>query len=162
MDTFPSLVCFMSLSHTGLFRVRGKIQHPNIFLIDGPILKPFEVVIDHSHWFCFVYLDGLHVGNYPSIICHEVWTEFGPFGFFPEIRRLSRWRMVISISHNHGHGKKTLKPLQKTVVGLCYRIVSIQWVRRVVSIQCVRETISQCCKISPNFMAYYRGVVSHM
>ena len=36
---------------------------------------------------------------------------------------------------------KILKPLPKTVVGLCYRIVSIQWVRRVVSIQCVRETI---------------------
>ena len=61
-------------SYTGLFRVRGKIQHPNISLIDGPILKPFEVVIDHSLRFCFVYLDGLHVSNYPSKICHPFWT----------------------------------------------------------------------------------------
>ena len=54
---------------TGLFRVRGKIQHPNISVIDGPILKPLEVVIDHSLRFCLVYLDGLDVGNYPSKIC---------------------------------------------------------------------------------------------
>ena len=56
---------------TGLFRVRGIIHPPGISLLDGPILKPFEVVIVHSHWFCLVYLDGLHVGNYPSKICHD-------------------------------------------------------------------------------------------
>ena len=61
---------------TGLFRVRVIIHPPGISLLDGPILKPFEVVIDHSHWFCFVYLDGLHVGNYPSKICHDFWTVF--------------------------------------------------------------------------------------
>ena len=62
---------------TGLFRVRGIIHPPGISLLDGPILKPFEVVIVHSHWFCLVYLDGLHVGNYPSKICHPFWTYFG-------------------------------------------------------------------------------------
>ena len=147
---------------TGLFRVRGKIQHPNIFLIDGPILKPFEVVIDHSHWFCFVYLDGLHVGNYPSIICHEVWTEFGPFGFFPEIRRLSRWRKVISISHNHGHGKKPLNLFKKP--SLAFAITSSQYSGSVASSQyrVSGRRFFLCSKTSPNFMAYFRGVVSHM
>ena len=62
---------------TGLFRVRGIIHPPGISLLDGPILKPFEVVIVHSHWFCLVYLDGLHVGNYPSKICNPFWTCFG-------------------------------------------------------------------------------------
>ena len=56
---------------TGLFRVRGIIHPPGISLLDGPILKSFEVVIVHSLRFCLVYLDGLHVGNYPSKICHD-------------------------------------------------------------------------------------------
>ena len=56
---------------TGLFRVCGIIQPPGISLTNGPILKPFEVVIVHSPGFCLVYLDGLHVGNYPSKICHD-------------------------------------------------------------------------------------------
>merc|ERR1712015_517624 len=62
---------------TGLFRVRGIIHPPGISLTNGPILKPFEVVILHSPGFCLVYLDGLHVGNYPSKICHNFWTYFG-------------------------------------------------------------------------------------
>ena len=62
------------LAPTGLFRVRGIIHPPGISLLDGPILKPFEVVIVHSLWFCLVYLDGLHVGNYPSKICHDFYT----------------------------------------------------------------------------------------
>ena len=64
-------------SLTGLFRVRVIIHPPGISLLDGPIQKPFEVVIVHSHWFCLVYLDGLHVGNYPSKICNPFWTCFG-------------------------------------------------------------------------------------
>ena len=40
-------------------------------------MKPFEVVIVHSPRFCLVYLDGLHVGNYPSKIRHHYWTDFG-------------------------------------------------------------------------------------
>ena len=67
---------------TGLFRVRGIIHPPGISLLDGPILKPFEVVIVHSHWFCLVYLDGLHVGNYPSKICNPFWTCFGRLEMF--------------------------------------------------------------------------------
>ena len=56
---------------TGLFRVRGIIHPPGISPLDGPILKSFEVVIVHCLRFCLVYLDGLHVGNYPSKICHD-------------------------------------------------------------------------------------------
>ena len=63
--------------HTGCFRVRGIFDPPPISALDGPILKPFEVVIVHSLRFCLVYLDGLHVGNYPSKICHHYWTDFG-------------------------------------------------------------------------------------
>ena len=62
---------------TGCFRVRGIFDPPPISALDGPILKPFEVVIVHSLRFCLVYLDGLHVGNYPSKICHPFWTYFG-------------------------------------------------------------------------------------
>ena len=62
---------------TGLFRVREIIHPPPISLLDGPILKSFEVVIAISLWFCLVYLDGLHVGNYPSKSCHHFWTGFG-------------------------------------------------------------------------------------
>ena len=62
---------------TGCFRVRVIIHHPGISLTNGPILKPFEVVIVHSPRFCLVYLDGLCVGNYPSEICHHFWTDFG-------------------------------------------------------------------------------------
>ena len=62
---------------TGCFRVRGIIHPPPISVLDGPILKSFGVVIVHSLWFCLVYLDGLHVGNYPSKICHPFWTYFG-------------------------------------------------------------------------------------
>ena len=61
---------FLDIS-TGLFRVRGIIHPPGISLTNGPILKPFEVVIVHSPGFCLVYLDGLHVGNYPSKTCHD-------------------------------------------------------------------------------------------
>ena len=56
---------------TGCFRVRVIIHPPGILLLDGPILKSFEVAIVHSLRFCLVYLDGLHVGNYPSKICHD-------------------------------------------------------------------------------------------
>ena len=62
---------------TGLFRVRGIIHPPGISLLDGPILKPFEVVIVNIFRFSLVYLDGLHVGNYPSKSCHHFWTGFG-------------------------------------------------------------------------------------
>ena len=61
---------------TGLFRVRGIIHPPGISLLDGPILKPFEVVTVNSPGFCLVYLDGLCVGNYPSKICQDFWTGF--------------------------------------------------------------------------------------
>ena len=76
-------------SYIGCFRVRDIIHPPPISVLDAPIMKPFEVVIVHSPRFCLVYLDGLHVGNYPSKICHDFWIDFGPFGFFPEIRHLS-------------------------------------------------------------------------
>ena len=62
---------------TGCFRVREIIDPPPISVLDGPIPKSFEVVIVHSHWFCLVYLDGLHVGNYRYKICHPFWTYFG-------------------------------------------------------------------------------------
>ena len=62
---------------TGCFRVRGIFDPPPISALDGPILKPFGVVIAISLRFCLVYLDGLHVGNYPSKICHHYWTDFG-------------------------------------------------------------------------------------
>ena len=67
---------FLDIS-TGLFRVRGIIHPPGISLIDGPSLKPFAVATVNSLRFCLVYLDGLHVGNYPSKICHPFWTYFG-------------------------------------------------------------------------------------
>ena len=70
---------------TGLFRVRGIIHPPGISLTNGPILKPFEVVIVHSPGFCLVYLDGLHVGNYPSKICHNFWTDFRTLRNIPSI-----------------------------------------------------------------------------
>ena len=59
------------------FRVRKIIHPPGISLLDGPILKSFEVVRANSLRFCLVYLDGLHVGNYPSKICNPFWTCFG-------------------------------------------------------------------------------------
>ena len=62
---------------TGCFRVREIIDPPPISVLDRPILKSFGVVIVHSHWFCLVYLDGLHVGNYPSKSFHHFWTGFG-------------------------------------------------------------------------------------
>ena len=76
---------FISEDYTGCFRVCGIIHPPGISLLDGPILKPFEVVIVHSHWFCLVYLDGLHVGNYPSKICHDFWTDFRTLRNIPSI-----------------------------------------------------------------------------
>ena len=35
---------------------------------DGTEPRALDV---NSHWFCFVYLDGLHVENYPSKTCHD-------------------------------------------------------------------------------------------
>ena len=59
------------INTTGCFRVRVKIHPPGISVVDDLILKSFGVVIATTGRFRFVYLDGLHVGNYPSKICHE-------------------------------------------------------------------------------------------
>ena len=56
---------------------------PPISVLDGPILKSFGVVIAISLRFCLVYLDGLYVGNYPSKICHDFWTDFRPLRNLP-------------------------------------------------------------------------------
>ena len=70
---------------TGLFNPSVTNRTPLISYIHGPILKPFGLLIVISGWFCFVYHEPWEVGNYPSKICHEVWTDFGPFGFSPDI-----------------------------------------------------------------------------
>ena len=74
---------------TGCFRVRVKIHLPPISVVDDLILKSFGVVIATTGRFCFVYLDGLHVGNYPSKTCRDFWTDFRPLRNIPEIRHLS-------------------------------------------------------------------------
>ena len=68
-----------STKPTGLFTVSVIIQHPYITLLDGPILKPFGVLIAITIRFCLVYDNVGEVGNNPSEICHEVCTDFGTF-----------------------------------------------------------------------------------
>ena len=70
---------------TGLFNPSVSNRTQLISYIHGPILKPFGVVRAISGWFCLVYHKPWDMGNYPSKICHEVWTDFGPFGFSPDI-----------------------------------------------------------------------------
>ena len=70
---------------TGLFNPSVTNRTPLISYIHAPILKPFGVVRAISGWFSLVYHEPWDMGNYPSKICHEVWTDFGPFGFSPDI-----------------------------------------------------------------------------
>ena len=71
---YMSMGC--SIWHTGLFNPSVTNRTPLISYIHGPILKPFGLLIVISDWFCFVYHEPWEVGNYPSKICHEVWTDF--------------------------------------------------------------------------------------
>ena len=61
---------------TGLFRVRVNFDTPLISVVDGPILKSFEVVRANAGRFDLVYNN---VGNYPLKIWDNLWTNFGPF-----------------------------------------------------------------------------------
>ena len=78
---------------TGLFRVSELFDTPLISVVEGPILKSFEVVIAISLWFCLVYLDGLYVANYLSKICHDFWADFTTWRNLPEI---CHWSSVLS------------------------------------------------------------------
>ena len=88
--------------------------------------------------------------------------NFDHLDFFPEIQRVSRWRKVISISHNHGHGKKPFNLFKKTP--LAFAIASSQYSGSVVLSQysVSGRQFFLCSKTSPKVMAYFRGVVSLM
>ena len=68
----------MIFSHydTGLFRVRGNFDTPLKSVVDGPILKSFEVGIAITGGFDLVYNNASQVGNYPLKIWHNFWTNF--------------------------------------------------------------------------------------
>ena len=61
---------------TGLFRVRGNFDTPLNSVVDGPILKSFEVGIANTGWFDLVYNNASQVGNYHLKIWHNFWTNF--------------------------------------------------------------------------------------
>ena len=54
------------LAPTGCLRVRGLFDTPLISVVDGPILKSFEVVRANTGRFDLVYKNASQVGNYPS------------------------------------------------------------------------------------------------
>ena len=61
---------------TGLFRVRGNFDTPLNSVVDGPILKSFEVVIAITGGFDLVYNNASQVGNYLLKIWFNFWTFF--------------------------------------------------------------------------------------
>ena len=61
---------------TGLFRVRGNFDTPLNSVVDGPILKYFEVVIAITGGFDLVYNNASQVGNYLLKIWFNFWTFF--------------------------------------------------------------------------------------
>ena len=59
---------------TGLFTASGHFDTPLISVVDGPILKPFGVVIVITGWFGLVYNNAWQVVRY---LC-KYWISFGP------------------------------------------------------------------------------------
>ena len=57
---------------TGLFRVRGNFDTPLNSVVDGPILKSYEVVIAITGGFDLVYNNASQVGNYLL----KIWLNF--------------------------------------------------------------------------------------
>ena len=59
-------LALINTEDTGCFRVRGLFDTPLISVVDGPILKSFEVVRANTGKFDLVYKNASQVGNYPS------------------------------------------------------------------------------------------------
>ena len=90
----------MDIHPTGLFRASGNFDTPLISVVDGPILKPFGVVIVITGWFGLVYNNAWQVVRY---LC-KYWISFGTIfqqmkfpgnltSTFIEISKISRIQM---------------------------------------------------------------------